>query len=405
MGTHLTVDMQGYFLKFRQLLYRFLAILTFVILGMMRHSDTLLAEEPPIEPLRIGTFLSITGQAAFIGVPALATLKLYVNLLNLQGGLLGRKIELIDYDVGIDPRTAQIAVRRLIYFDKVDAIIGGSTSGATMSVLPIISEAKIPFIALANSGALLHPIRSWVFKSSQTHRMACKTILNDMQRRGIEFLGMISGDDGFASTTRAHCIEIAKIRGISVIADEVYRSQTRKVLEPLKRIKMKRKVQAVLNVDFGSSPAYVTRVFRKLGFDIPLYQTHGVATLDYLDLSGVAAEGVRLPVPPIVIADKLDDADPIKSILLSYIKLYERRWEVTPSVYGSYAFDAIRLYASAIRRARSFEPRKIRKALEETENYVGANGLVKMSPKNHMGLYFRAFRMVEIRDGDWTPVN
>jgi branched-chain amino acid transport system substrate-binding protein len=158
-------------------------------------------------------------------------------------------------------------------------------------------------------------------------------------------------------------------------------------------------------VDFGSSPAYVTRDFRKLGFDIPLYQTHGVATLDYLDLSGVAAEGVRLPVPPIVIADKLDDADPIKSILLSYIKLYERRWEVTPNVYGSYAFDAIRLYASAIRRARSFEPRKIRKALEETDNYVGANGLVKMSPKNHMGLYFRAFRMVEIRDGDWTPVN
>ena len=139
MGTHLTVDMQGYFLKFRQLLYRFLAILTFVILGMMRHSDTLLAEESPIEPLRIGTFLSITGQAAFIGAPALATLKLYVNLLNLRGGLLGRKVELIDYDVGIDPRTAQIAVRRLIYFDKVDAIIGGSTSGATMSVLPIIS--------------------------------------------------------------------------------------------------------------------------------------------------------------------------------------------------------------------------------------------------------------------------
>ena len=392
--------------KLRLLIYKlpFLTILIFVTFVFLRNSDKLLAEPGPSEPLRIGTFLSITGQASFIGAPALATLKLYVNLINADGGLLGRKIELIDYDVGTDPRTAQIAVKRLIYFDKVDVIIGGSTSGATMSVLPIISEAKLPFIALANSGALLNPIRSWVFKSSQTHRMACNTLLYDMQRRGIEFLGLISGDDGFASSTRSHCKEIAKIRGISIIADEIYRSQTRNVLEPLKKIQMKSKVQAILNIDFGSTPAYVTRGFRKLGFSIPLYQTHAVATLDYLDLSGTAAEGVRLPVPPIVIADKLAEADPIKSTLQNYIKLFERRWEVTATVYGSYAFDAIMLYSSAVRRARSFDPKKIRRALEQTDNYVGANGLVKMSPENHMGLYSKAYRMVEIRDGDWVPI-
>jgi branched-chain amino acid transport system substrate-binding protein len=130
-----------------------------------------------------------------------------------------------------------------------------------------------------------------------------------------------------------------------------------------------------------------------------------VAKLDYLDFSGIAAEGVRLPVPPIVIAEKLDDADPIKSILLGYIKLYEGRWEVRPSVYGSYAFDALQLYVSAVRRARSFERDKIRQALEGTVDYVGANGVVRMSPENHMGLYFKAFRMVEVRDGEWMPID
>jgi branched-chain amino acid transport system substrate-binding protein len=405
MAIHLIIKMQEYFLKFTQFLNSFLAMVTFVIIVTVRQPSPVLAQETNLEPLRIGTFLSITGQASFIGAPALATLKLYVNLINLQGGLLGRKVELIDYDVGTDPRTAQIAVRRLIFFDKVDAIIGGSTLGASMAVLPIISDAKIPLIALANSQVLINPVRSWVFKSSQTHRMACNTILNDMKRRGIEFLGLISGDDGFATTTRNHCIELAKILGISIISDEVYRSQTRNVSGSLKRIRKKSKVQAVLNIDFGSSPAYVTREFRKLGFDVPLYQTHGVATLNYLDLSGVAADGVRLPVAPIVIAEQLGDEDPIKPILLDYIKLYEGRWEVRPSVYGSYAFDAIHLYVSAVRRARSFEREKIRKALEETENYVGANGLVKMSSEDHMGLYSKAFRMVEIRDGEWVPID
>jgi branched-chain amino acid transport system substrate-binding protein len=372
MAISLNIEMQKYYFKFKIFLFCCLIILTFVIFGTFRQTTIVFAQENNVEPLRIGAFLSITGQASFIGAPALATLKLYVDLINLQGGLLGRKVELIDYDVGTDPRTAQIAVRRLIYFDKVDAIIGGSTSGATMSVLPIISEAKIPLIALANSQALIDPVRSWVFKSSHTHRMACHTILNDMKGRGIKFLGLISGDGGFASSTREACVETAKILGISIISDEVYRSNTRNVLKSLKKIRAKSKIQAVLNIDFGSSPAYVTREFRKLGFDIPLYQSHGVATLNYLDLSGVAAEGVRLAVPPIVIAEKLDNEDPIKSVLLSYIKLYEGRWEVRPSVYGSYAFDAIHLYVSAIRRARSFQREKIRKALEETKNYVMA---------------------------------
>ena len=405
MAKNLIIQMHDNLKKFKRFLYRALVLALFVVAVMSEQSGGLSAQEASSEPLKIGTFLAISGQATFIGAPALATLKLYVELLNIQGGVLGRKIELIDYDIGTDPRTAQIAVRRLIYFDKVDVIIGGSTLGASMAVLPIISAAKVPFIALANSGILLDPVRSWVFKSSQTHRMACNTIMHDIQERGIEFIALISGDNGFASTTKVHCLDIAKTLGISVVSDEVYRSQTRNILKPLNRIRMTSNVQAVINIDFGSSPAYVTRGFRELGFDIPLYQTHGVAKLEYLDFSGIAAEGVRLPVPPIVIAEKLDDADPIKSILLGYIKLYEGRWEVRPSVYGSYAFDALQLYVSAVRRARSFERDKIRQALEGTVGYVGANGVVRMSPENHMGLYFKAFRMVEVQDGEWMPID
>jgi branched-chain amino acid transport system substrate-binding protein len=372
-----------------------------VFLGITFAAEPLRAQNS----VRIGTFLAVTGQGAFIGAPALATLKLYVDLLNLQGGLLGRKVELIYYDVGIDTRTAQTAIRRLTDLDNVDVIIGGSTTGAAMSVLPIVNQAKLPFIALAGTTALVSPVQKWVFKSSQTDRMACGKILTDMKKRGVRLLGLISGDGGFGRSMRAHCLDIAKAIGMNVIADEIYRTQSRRVVGPLKRIKLKKNIQAVLNVGFGSSPAYVTQNFRKLGFDVPLYQSHGVATQDYLDFSGDAAEGVRLPVPPIIIADKLPNNDPIKPILLSYMRLYKKRWEVDPSVYGTHAFDALRLYASAVRRARSFDREKIRQALERTEGYVGANGIVKMSAKDHMGLDFNAFRMVEIQGGQWVPVD
>jgi branched-chain amino acid transport system substrate-binding protein len=86
------------------------------------------------------------------------------------------------------------------------------------------------------------------------------------------------------------------------------------------------------------------------------------------------------------------------------MKLYKKRWEVEPNVYGTHAFDALRLYASAVRRAGSFDREKIRLALESTDGFVGANGIFKMSEKDHMGLDFNAFRMVEIQGGEWVPI-
>ena len=96
------------------------------------------------EPIRIGSFLSVTGPAAFLGEPELKTLQLYVEHINSQGGVLGRKLELIQYDDSGDASKANGLVKRLIESDKVDLIVGGSTTGTTMSAAPLIEKAGIP---------------------------------------------------------------------------------------------------------------------------------------------------------------------------------------------------------------------------------------------------------------------
>ena len=385
--------------------FNLMVIFLMFFLYLWLQPNRLIANNQSPGHLRVGAFLAVTGQASFIGAPALATLKLYVNLLNLEGGLLGRKIELVDYDVGIDPRTAQIAAKRLIFIDKVNAIIGGSTAGAAMAVIPIITKAKIPYIALASSESIVSPTHKWVFKSSQTNRMACESIMNDISKRGISNIGIIAGDDGFALTMLDKCVEVAEDRGIEVSVIEKYRSNTRRVRKPLERIKRKTSIQALLNIDFGSSPAYVTRGFRNTGFDIALYQTQGVATLDYIDLSGEAANGVRLPVPPILIAEKLSDSVPVKPILLDYLNLYRKRWEVRPSVHGAHAYDALMLYSLAVQRAKSIAPIPVRNFLEKIDGYVGTSGIVRLSPENHLGLSSKAYRMAEIQNGEWVPID
>jgi len=355
-------------------------------------------------PIRIGAFLAVTGDGAYVGAPQLATLQLYVELINKQGGLLGRPLELVYYDVGIDTKTAQTAVHRLIEIDGVDVIIGGSTTGAAMAILPQIEQAQIPFIALAESGALTNPVRPWVFKASPTDRIACAKILQDMQRRGISKIALITGDSGFAMSMKEQCASMTEHYGLTIVGSQMYPSQTRRVVEPLQRLAGLADAQAVLALDFGSAPPYLVQAYRKAGFKVPLYQTQAQVGDDYLDLAGDAAEGVRMPVPLLTVAAELPDSDPNRRILRAYIDAYKRKWDIVPNFYGAYAHDALLIAVAAVARAGSVDRAAVRDAIEGTDGFVGAGGTYRLSAQDHMGLDLSSFRMAEIRNGTWVLI-
>ena len=357
--------------------------------------------EPPI---KIGAFLAITGDGAYVGAPQLATLQLYVELINKQGGLLGRSLELVYYDVGIDTKTAQTAVHRLVEIDKADLIIGGSTTGAAMAVLPLIEQAQIPFIALAESGALINPLKPWVFKTSPTDRIACAKILQDIQRRGISKIALITGDSGFALSMKEQCASMTDYYGMTIVGSQMYPSQTRRVAEPLQRLAKLADVQAVLALDFGSAPPYLAQAYRKADFKVPLYQTHAQVGDDYLDLAGAAAEGVRMPVPLLTVAGELPDSDPSRRILRAYIDAYKRKWDVVPNFYGAYAHDALLIAVAAIARAGGVGKAAVRNAIEATDGFVGAVGTYRLNAQDHMGLDLASFRMAEIQGGTWVLI-
>ena len=101
------------------------------------------------EPVRIGAIFSVTGPASFLGEPERNTAKMLEDQLNREGGLLGRTVEVIVYDDESDATKAVTAVDRLIKRDRVVAVIGPSTSGSTLAILPKIEEAQIPLVSCA----------------------------------------------------------------------------------------------------------------------------------------------------------------------------------------------------------------------------------------------------------------
>jgi len=83
------------------------------------------------DPIKIGSVLSVTGPAAFLGDPQLKTLQLYVEKINKEGGVLGRQLQLIHYDDGSDASKANGFAKRLVDDDKVDVIKGMNISFVT----------------------------------------------------------------------------------------------------------------------------------------------------------------------------------------------------------------------------------------------------------------------------------
>jgi len=356
------------------------------------------------EPIKIGSFLSVTGGAAFLGDPEQKTLELYVEKINAGGGVLGRKLELVAYDSAGDAEKARTFVKRLIEQDKVDVIVGGSTTGETMAVVPLVEAAQIPFISLAGAVVIIEPVKKWVFKTPHTDRMACEKIFIDMQSRKFSKIALISGPGGFDKSMRGQCLGVAKKYNVEVVADETYGKGDTDMTAQLTKIKNTAGVQAVLNAGFGQGPAIVTKNYRQIGVSVPLYQSHGVASKEFIKLAGAAAEGVRLPAAALLVAESLPANDPQRPVVVAYKKEYESRFKSEVSTFGGHAYDGLYLVVEAMKKAGSTDKAKVRDALEGVRGFMGTAGVFNMSASDHMGLDLSAFRMLEVKGGDWTLV-
>ncbi|MBI3372682.1 MAG: ABC transporter substrate-binding protein [Betaproteobacteria bacterium] len=356
------------------------------------------------EPIKVGAFLAVTGPAAFLGDPEQKTLEMYVEKLNAAGVVLGRKLQLVSYDSAGDAEKARTFAKRLIEQDKVDVLVGGTTTGETMAVVPLVEAAGIPFVSLAGALVIIDPVKKWVFKTPHTDRMACERIFLDMRDRKLERIGLISGAGGFDKSMRAECLKVAGTYKVQIVADESYGVRDTDMTAQLTKIKNTPGVQAVLNAGFGSEPAVVTKNFKQLGMNVPLYQSHGVASKEFIKLAGDAAEGVRLPAAAVLVAEQLPADDKQRVVSVNYKKDYEARFKQDISTFGGHAHDGLMIALEAMKRANTTDKAKVRDAIESTKGFSGTGGIVNMSATDHMGLDLTNFRMLEVKKGNWTLV-
>jgi len=383
----------------RNVLRSFLAVLMLVSVVIMSISGC--AREEKV--YKIGAVFAITGPASSLGVPEKNTADMLVEEINAAGGIGGAKLEIVVYDTTSDPTTARTRIDKLINVDKVTAIIGPTTSGASLGILDLIENAQIPLISCAASVKIVEPVneRKWVFKTPQSDVLVGQAIAGYLNAKEITKVAIITTSDGFGRSGKEQLEKILPAAQIEIVDKEEFGEKDTDTMSQLTKIKGT-DAQAVICWSVSGGGATMTKNMKAdMEMEIPLIMSHGVANKAYIDLSGEAANGIIFPAGKLLVASELPDSDPQKAILVKYAADYKAKFAAEPSTFGGHAWDAIHLTVNAMKKVGA-DKVKIRDEIENTKNFVGTGGIFNFSAQDHNGLTKQGLVMVKIVDGKWT---
>lgn len=354
------------------------------------------------EPYKIGALFAVTGAASFLGEPEKNTALMLQEEINKAGGINGHPLEIIIEDTKSDETQAVLVAKKLLEKDNVLAIIGPSTTGESMALVPIMNNAQTVLISCAAGAPITQPVqdRAWIFKTPQYDVSAVEAIYEHMKKQGISKVGIVTISTGFGDAGRKALLDVAPRYGITIVADERYGPKDSDMTTQLTKIKAAG-AQAVINWSVGPGQVVVTKNWHALKMGIPLYQSHGWGSKKNIELAGKAAEGVIAPLGRLVVWEKLPDNHPQKALLKKYTQDYEARYKSEPGTFGGHAYDAIHMLVEAMKKVGP-DKKKIRDYLETNiKKWPGTGGIFTLSPNDHCGLDKTAFEMVVVKDGDW----
>jgi branched-chain amino acid transport system substrate-binding protein len=352
--------------------------------------------------MKVGLRVSATGPTSAIGIPQKNT-----------GDLLPKKIgdatvEYISLEDGGDTTRAVQNAKKLLQENAIDALIGPSTTPNAFAILDLVAEAKVPLLATVGTSAVVEPLdakKRWVYKTTQNDDLIAGALLKHMTKTGVRTVGFIGFNDPYGENWLKVFSALAEKTGIKVVATERYnRTDSSVTGQALKLIGAK--PDAILIAAVGGPAVLPQATLRDQGYKGPIYQTHAVATEDFIRLGKDKVEGTILAAGPMLVIDEIPDSNPTKKVAQAYIAAYQKAFGSSPATFGANTWDAGILLERATPIAlKSAKPgteafrTALRDALEQEKEVVGCQGVFNMSPTNHNGMDERARVLVMVKDG------
>ncbi|MDN7620821.1 ABC transporter substrate-binding protein [Burkholderia cenocepacia] len=353
--------------------------------------------------LKVGVDLSSTGPAAAIGITSKNAILMWPKT------IAGQPVQVTVLDDASDPGAAVRNIRKLVDEDHVDVVVGPNITPAALAALDTVAAAQTPMITLVGSGSIVEPqegARTWAFKMAQSDRAMADVMTRYMANHGVKTVGFIGFADSYGDSWLNEFTRFADLRKIRVIATERFNRTDASVTgQALKLIAAK--PDAILIAGAGTPTVLPQRTLIERGYKGPIYQTHGIATPEFIKLGGKDVDGTLFPTQPVVVARTLPADHPARQAALAFVDAYEAKYGA--GTVTQFAGDAAGVYprlADAVGRAlKAAQPgtpafrAALRRELERAHELAVPNGVVNTSDKDHVGLDQRASVMGIVKQG------
>ncbi|MBS8265458.1 ligand-binding receptor [Mesobacillus boroniphilus] len=354
------------------------------------------------EVYKIGAIYSKTGPGSPLGEPEWNATELLEKQINDEGGINGVPVDIILADDESTPEKATEEMNRLINDEKVLAVLGSTTSGASLAMKGIAMDSEVPLISAGAAVGIVSPAEEskWVFKTPHSDAHAVERVYMYLKEEGLTNVAILADSNAFGASGVEQLEALKGDYGIKIVANESYNTDDADMKTQLTKIKSSG-AEAVIVWGTNPGPAIAAKNMKELGMNIPYIGSHGIANQSFIDLAGDAAEGVIIPTGKLLFPTQIPNDDPQYKIISSFYDSYKDEYGEEPTNFGSYGYDNIMLVVEALKSGAK-DQEAIRDYLEnKVKDYVGATGIFTFSPKDHNGLKADSMVLAEVVDGKW----
>ena len=323
------------------------------------------------DTIKIGLMAPLTGFAAADGASVQNSVKLAVERVNNDGGILGKKVELIAYDDRADGKEAVAVARKLIQQDQVVGVVAGSYSTPSRASAPIFQDEEVPLVAAYAVHPDITKAGDFCFRNGFLGMVEGKSAgYVAVQMLKAKRIALLTSDNDFGRTLAAGFKGYLadRSKGVEIVYAQTYPFKEKDFKPYLSKIK-ELEPDLIFASGYYFQTAPIIKQAREMGIATQILGEEGADSPKTLEIAGNSAEGF-------IIVTNLNRDDPRPEVQ-AFLKEYESRYEIQPDMVGASAYDAFMIICEAIKRAGSTEGKAIQKAIADTKNYNALTGQIK----------------------------
>ncbi|MGI6406893.1 MAG: ABC transporter substrate-binding protein [Syntrophaceticus sp.] len=325
------------------------------------------------DTIKIGFLGGKTGNHAHYGIETLKGMEMAVEKINNEGGVLGKKLEIVEGDHGSNISQAVSVTQKLIT-QGVSAIVGDPTTGITKSVAPICQENEIILMSAGAVGTGVLEIGNYIFRDCLPDVVAAPGQVKYLtEELGWNKVALVTttGLDYSESLTDIFRPAL-KEYGLEIVAEETIMEGDTNFSAVVTSLSSK-DFDGVIFTGYYTEGALFLKEMRKQGMQQVIAGGDGLLGKELYELGGEAAEGSMVYTGFAVDMDRASDKTK------AFIEEYKaNNNDNIPDMFAAQGYDAVMWLADAIEEANSSDPTEIREALVKTQNWEGVTGVITL---------------------------